>query len=200
MCSINSADVGDDSGDDQPQGSTSFIAKGVDQQNDSILNNLHYRMDFGPSRDTGGCTIHDIRIMGGADKSSRSTVDASHHNQFRSTIPAQADEVVECATTLSPATKPGPDETEHKISLEGKPARSTLILPAGLRGEVRSAGAQSSGIRQMQGRPGGSSRNSVPNDKSCCIEAEASLKRSREPKARIYYIHWIIGWFDFSGD
>lgn len=107
--------------------------------------------------------------------------------------------MVECATTLSPVTKPGPDATEHKISLGGRLARSKLILPAGLRGEVGSAGVQSSGFRQKPERPGGSSRNSVFNDKNR-IETEASLRRFREPKARIYYVHWIIGWFDFSGD
>lgn len=78
--------------------------------------------------------------------------------------------------TLSPVTKPGPDATEHKISLGGKLARSKLILPAGLRGEVRLAGVQSSGFRQIPGRPGGSSRNSVSNEQGC-IEAEASLRR-----------------------
>lgn len=70
--------------------STSFIATDVGPQNDSILNNLHASNGLRTKscRDTEGYTIHAIYIMGGADKSSRSTVDASHHNQFRSTIPA----------------------------------------------------------------------------------------------------------------
>lgn len=75
--------------------------------------------------------------------------------------------MVECTTTLSPVTKPGPDVTEHGISLGGKLARGKVILPAGLKGEVGLTGVQPFGFRQMPGLPGGSSRNSVSNDEGC---------------------------------
>lgn len=47
--------------------STSFIATDVGQQSHSDLNIYTHRMDFGPSRETGGCTMQAARIMEEAD-------------------------------------------------------------------------------------------------------------------------------------
>lgn len=47
--------------------STHFIVIDIGQQSRSDLNIYTHRMDFGPSRETGGCTMHAARIMEEAD-------------------------------------------------------------------------------------------------------------------------------------